>query len=121
MAYICASNGHDVTLYMRDPVQCQSINEKHINLKYLSAYPLNPSGNAIKGICTEEKLKQNLQVPGIIVFLALPCQKIPTWIESHKEMISLDTLLVSTAKGLYLPTKQLIGHSILDALERESQ
>ena len=36
-------------------------------------------------------------------------------------MIPTTTLLCSTAKGLYLPTHQLIGHAILDALDRAEQ
>ena len=121
MAYTCAVNGHNVILHMRDANQCQSINEKHINPKYLSDYPLNPNGNAIRGICTEDELKQHFQIPGVIVILALPCQKLPGWIEARKDIIPEDVLLVSTAKGLYLPTKQLVGHAILDALDRASQ
>ena len=121
MAYICATNGHDVVLHMRDATQCESINEKHINSKYLSAYPLNPNGNAIRGICTEDELQKQFAIPGIVVILALPCQRIPEWIKAHKAMIPEEVLLVSTAKGLYLPTKQLVGHAILDALQRASQ
>lgn len=121
MAYACAVNGHNVTLHMRDAVQCKSINEKHINSKYLSTYPLNPKGNSIRGICTEDELKQHFQIPGVVVILALPCQRIPEWIEGHRTMIPEDVLLVSTAKGLYLPTQQLVGHAILDALDRASQ
>lgn len=102
MAYTCAVNGHKVILHMRDPVQCQSINDKHINSKYLSNYPLNPNNNPIRGICTEDALQEHFEIPGIIVFLALPCQKIPVWIAEHKDMIPPDLLLVSTAKGLYL-------------------
>lgn len=122
MAYVCAVNGHDVLLYMRDKTQCQSINSgKHVNSKYLSQYPLNPNGNAIHGICTEDELREQFNIQGIVVILALPCQRIPDWITSHREIIPDDILLVSTAKGLYLPTKQLIGHAILDALQRASQ
>eukprot|EP00536_Pseudo-nitzschia_multiseries_P011563 jgi/Psemu1/206208/e_gw1.402.29.1 len=49
------------------------------------------------------------------------------YLHSCKKSISIsndlwyDTLLVSTAKGLYLLTKQLVGHAILDALQRASQ
>jgi len=121
MAYTCARNGHDVTLFMRDPNQCNVLNEKHYNPKYLSACKLNPKGNNVRGICTEEELQQHFQIPGVVVILALPCQKTPDWIQEHKDIIPDDILLVSTAKGLYLPTQQLIGHAILDALNRASQ
>lgn len=121
MAYACAVNGHNVVMFARDANQSKTINEEHRNPKYLSDYPLNPKGNAIRSICTEEELKEHFQIPGVIVFVALPCQRTPVWIEEHRDIIPEDVLLVSTAKGLYLPTQQLIGHAILDALNRASQ
>ncbi|CAB9523004.1 Probable glycerol-3-phosphate dehydrogenase 2 [NAD(P)+] [Seminavis robusta] len=121
MAYTCAANGHKVVMHMRDPQQCEEINTNCRNPKYLSKYPLNPNDNAITGICTRDELAKYLAIPGIIVILALPCQKTPLWIQQHADLIGEDVLLVSTAKGLYLPTQQLVGHAILDALNRASQ
>lgn len=124
MAYAAAVNGHKVLLYMRDAEQCKSINEKGYNPKYLSQYPLNPSGHdnpAIRGICTTDELAQAMKVTNVVVILALPCQLTPVWVEQHNTIIPENTLLCSTAKGLYLPTKQLIGHAILDSLNRASQ
>jgi len=121
MAYTCAINGHTVIMHMRNSEQCKSINNTNINPKHLSEHPLKPNGNAIKGICTEQELKEVFEIPGIVVILALPCQTIPLWMKEHRDMIPDDVLLVSTAKGLYLPTQQLVGHAILDALDRASQ
>jgi glycerol-3-phosphate dehydrogenase (NAD+) len=121
MAYTCAVNGHDVTLHMRDAKQCQEINEHCRNPKYLSECSLNPNGNAVKAICTDQDLQSHLSIHGVIVILALPCQHTPVWVQQHRHVIPQDVLLVSTAKGLYLPTQQLIGHAILDALDRASQ
>jgi glycerol-3-phosphate dehydrogenase (NAD+) len=121
MAYVAAFNGHQVIMFMRDQTQCDCINEQGYNPKYLSNYKLDPNGNAIRGICTVPDLKNELETPGVIVFLALPCQKTPDWIREHRDMIPPNVLLCSTAKGLYLPTKQLVGHAILDALERTEQ
>lgn len=121
MAYVAVQNGHDVVMFMRDPEQCEVLNEQQFNSKYLSDYSFQGLAGSIKGICTDSDLKQELQTPGIVVILALPCQKTPLWIRQQKDIIPKDVLLVSTAKGLYLPTKQLIGHAILDALERAEQ
>jgi glycerol-3-phosphate dehydrogenase (NAD+) len=121
MAYTAATNQHDVVLFMRDEQQCQTLNETGRNPKYLSQYPLNPNGNQIRGIWREEDLANELRSKGVVVILALPCQRTPDWIRDHRHVISPDTLLVSTAKGLYLKTKQLIGHAILDALDRAEQ
>jgi glycerol-3-phosphate dehydrogenase (NAD+) len=118
MAFTAAMNQHDVVIFMRDAKQCEYINTQHYNPKYLSEYKLP---NNIRGICNEVQLKKELETPGVVVILALPCQKTPDWLEEHREMIPSNVLLCSTAKGLYLPTKQLIGHAILDALDRAQQ
>jgi len=121
MAYTAAVNGHEVTMYMRDPKQCECINQEGYNPKYLSDYKLNALPGTVRGICTEKDLQQELQTPDVVVILALPCQKTPVWIRDHRDMIPPNVLLCSTAKGLYLPTQQLIGHAILDALDRAEQ
>ena len=121
MSYVAALNGHQVILFMRDKNQCDCINVNGYNPRYLSDYKLDPNGNSVRGICTVLDLKAELQTPGVVVILALPCQKLPEWIREHRDLIPPNALLCSTAKGLYLPTKQLIGHAILDALERAEQ
>ena len=54
-----------------------------------------------------------------LIIHALPCQKTPEWFAEHRDAIPSDVLICSTVKGLFLPTKQLIGHAILEALGRE--
>lgn len=121
MAFVASSNGHQVVMYMRDAKQCAFVNKHQRNPKQLSDYSLAPNGNAIRGICTNKELHEELAQLNIVVILALPCQVTPDWIRAHRDMIHPTALLCSTAKGLYLPTKQLIGHAILDALERAEQ
>ena len=122
MAYAAATSAeNDVVLFMRDEQQCEVLNNTGYNPKYLSKYPLNPNGNKIRGIWKEEDLREELGTSGVVVIMALPCQRTPEWIAKHRDMIHPDTLLVNTSKGLYLKTQQLIGHAILDALDRAEQ
>lgn len=123
MAHVAAMNQmNEVVLYMRDSSQCECINRNGYNPKYLSEYKRESGTTAvIRGICTTDALQQELASPGVVVILALPCQKTPLWIREHRDMIPPNVLLCSTAKGLYLPSKQLIGHAILDALGRAQQ
>lgn len=121
MAYTAARNGHDVVMYMRDPVQCQCLNEHGYNRKYLSEYSFKELEGTVRAVCTEQDLELEFDKPGVVVILALPCQKTPVWVSQHRDMIPKSVLLCSTAKGLYLPTQQLIGHAILDALDRAEQ
>lgn len=149
MAFTAASNGNEVVMFMRDAAQCEHLNTTGYNSKYLSDYKLSGLDGTIRGICTTQDLKVELQTPDVVVILALrkfphctmnenaskspkltflssptcetACQKTPVWIKQHRDMIPSTVLLCSTSKGLYLPTKQLIGHAILDALDRDEQ
>mmetsp|Transcript_10467 Transcript_10467/g.17792 ORF Transcript_10467/g.17792 Transcript_10467/m.17792 type:complete len:428 (-) Transcript_10467:1814-3097(-) len=123
MAYAAAQGGNDVVIYMRDKNQCHTINTEHRNPRYLSEFSLLMEGGSseIRGICTLEDLKVELETPGVVIVHALPCQLTPPWFREHKDIIPHDALICVTAKGLYLPTQQLTGHAILDALDRAEQ
>mmetsp|Transcript_22326 Transcript_22326/g.46935 ORF Transcript_22326/g.46935 Transcript_22326/m.46935 type:complete len:428 (-) Transcript_22326:131-1414(-) len=122
MAFAAAQGGNEVVIYMRDKQQCKVINEEHRNPRYLSEFSLHVEGGMeIRGICTLEELKEELQSPGVVIMHALPCQLTPPWFQEHKDIIPKDALICCTAKGLYLPTQQLMGHAILDALDRADQ
>jgi len=124
MAYAAAQGGNDVVIYMRDANQCATINKEHRNPKYLSEFSLyveDRSGSEIRGICTLKELKEELSTPGVVILHALPCQKTPRWFKEHADLIPHDALICCTAKGLYLETNQLMGHAILDSLDRADQ
>lgn len=122
MAYAACQGGNEVVIYMRDAKQCEVINTEHRNPKYLSEFSLHVEGcEDIRGICTLDELKEELAVPGVVIIHALPCQLTPPWFKEHKDLIPKDALICVTAKGLYLPTQQLMGHAILDVLDRAEQ
>jgi len=122
MAYAAAQGGNDTIIYMRDADQCATINNEHRNPKYLSDFSLHVEGGIqIRGICTLTELKEELSTPGVVILHALPCQLTPPWFKEHKDIIPNDALICCTAKGLYLKTNQLMGHAILDALDRADQ
>ena len=121
MAYAAAQGGNEVVIYMRDAEQCAIINKEHRNPKYLSQFSLHVEGYEIRGICNLKDLRNELSTPGVVILHALPCQLTPPWFRQHKDLIPKDALICCTAKGLYLPTQQLMGHAILDALDRAEQ
>ena len=111
-----------MVIYMRDPKQCETINAEHRNPKYLSEFSLHVEGGSeIRGICTLDELREELSTPGVVILHALPCQLTPPWFKEHRDIIPEDALICVTAKGLYLKTNQLMGHAILDALDRSHQ
>ena len=112
MAYASSRNGHQVTIWMRDAAQARYFNETQRNPKYLSEYTLPKNVHATTDLA---EAMDGVQ----LIFHALPCQKTPEWMAQHKESIPRDVLICSTVKGLYLPTKQLIGHAMCDALGRD--
>ena len=122
MAFASQTAGNETIIYMRDPKQCEAINRNGRNPKYLSDHSLRVEGadNQIRGICTLEDLKKEL-TPGVVIMHALPCQLTPPWFAEHKDIIPRDALICCTCKGLYLETNQLMGHAILDALDRADQ
>ena len=124
MAYASAQGtDNDTVLYMRDANQCRVINTEKRNPKYLSDFSLQLGRGCgeIRAICTLEELQFELSTPGVIILHALPCQLTPPWFGKHKDIIPEDALICITAKGLYLRTNQLMGHAILDALDRAEQ
>eukprot|EP00970_Alexandrium_tamarense_P018808 scaffold13499_cov207-Alexandrium_tamarense.AAC.8 len=121
MAFAAAQGGNEVVIYMRDEEQCAVINSEHRNPKYLSDFSLHVEGGEMRGICKLDSLKEELSTPGVVIIHALPCQLTPPWFSAHKDIIPNDALICVTAKGLYLETEQLMGHAILDALDRADQ
>ncbi|KAJ1457966.1 NAD-dependent glycerol-3-phosphate dehydrogenase [Pelagophyceae sp. CCMP2097] len=111
MAWCAARNGHRVRWFARDAVQVKQINETHRNPKYLSEFEL--PDNIVATTDAAEALR------GCdLVILALPAQKTPDWIREHRDAIPADVVFCSTAKGLYLPGKQLLSEAMLAAFAR---
>mmetsp|Transcript_16138 Transcript_16138/g.32144 ORF Transcript_16138/g.32144 Transcript_16138/m.32144 type:complete len:384 (+) Transcript_16138:25-1176(+) len=111
MATCAARNGHDVVMYVRDEAQAASINTQNINSKYLSNFTLLPNISASTNLAEANS--------GASLFMhCLPCQLTPKWLAANRDVIPADVCICSTAKGLYLETKQLLGDAMLAALER---
>ena len=54
-----------------------------------------------------------------LIIHALPCQLTPGWYAANRDIIPANVCICSTAKGLYVPTKQLLGDAIISSLERK--
>eukprot|EP00934_Nitzschia_sp_Nitz4_P003061 Nitzschia sp. Nitz4//scaffold32_size149145//51409//52455//NITZ4_002874-RA/size149145-processed-gene-0.92-mRNA-1//1//CDS//3329548054//3051//frame0 len=115
MAAVAARRNHDVKLWARDPAQVKAIQETRRNPKYgMEEFEL-PSN--IEATCSLEVACKDAD----ILILALPAQRIPDFIKDNKDLIDKKTILCNTAKGLYVPTKQLLSDAILEALDRPEQ
>lgn len=114
MAYLAAQNGHAVRIYARDAEQCAAINTTHRNPKYLTDCQLPDHVTATPDA---SKALHGCQM----VILALPAQKSIGWIKDHAELIPTGAIFCSTAKGLYLPTRQLLSEAMRHAFGRQQR
>ncbi|KAL3909176.1 MAG: hypothetical protein SGILL_008189, partial [Bacillariaceae sp.] len=115
MAAACSRKGHNVILWARDAEQVKTINETRRNPKYgMDAFELLDNLKATNNL--EEACKN-----ADILFLALPAQRIPQFCKDHGALIDPKTIICNTAKGLYVPTQQLLSEAVLEALERPEQ
>ncbi|GMI38959.1 hypothetical protein TeGR_g11091 [Tetraparma gracilis] len=106
-----ARNNHNVVFYCRDEKQAESINVKHVNNKFHSSFTLPDK------ITATTDLAEALKDTDLIIH-ALPCQLSPKFFAANKDLIPPNVCICSTAKGLYVETKQLLGDAILSALQR---
>jgi glycerol-3-phosphate dehydrogenase (NAD+) len=115
MAFVAARRNHQVLLWARDPAQVEAINSTHRNPKYgLEEFVLPDD------IVATSSLQETFQNADVVM-LCLPAQQIPKFVLEHKDLIETKTILCNTAKGLYVPTQQLLSNAILEALERPDQ
>uniref|UniRef100_A0A7S3K223 Glycerol-3-phosphate dehydrogenase [NAD(+)] n=1 Tax=Aureoumbra lagunensis TaxID=44058 RepID=A0A7S3K223_9STRA len=110
MAFIASENGHSVRMYARDSLQVEQMRKTRKNPKYLQGIELAQNIEFTDSV--EEVLRDKVD----LVLLCLPAQSTPTWLQMHVHLFPRDTLICSTAKGLYLPTKNLMSTAILQAL-----
>ena len=93
IANMVAENNYSVTLWMRSEKSRQQIIETGENASYLPGYQLNKTLNITTDI--GEALNQV-----DVVFFAVPSSSFRELARKAKDLLSSDTLLISTAKGI---------------------
>ncbi|MGY0215882.1 NAD(P)H-dependent glycerol-3-phosphate dehydrogenase [Endozoicomonadaceae bacterium StTr2] len=92
IAEVAASNGHQVTLWLRDESQAVAINEQHENSRYLPGYALNP---AIRATTDSEAAIEEADV----IFVSVPSKAFRSVVKSLK-LENRGKLLISCTKGI---------------------
>lgn len=115
MATVAARRGHQVVLWARDENQVQTINETKRNPKHGMQDFVLPDNLVATNV-----LEEACQGADILM-LALPAQKIPEFCRQHASLIDKSTVICNTAKGLYVPTQQLLSDAVLEAMGRPDQ
>ena len=106
LAQTIAHNVDEVMLHLRRSDLADSINQNHINVEY---YPNTILLENIKATNDLNDLKDCS-----IIFLAIPSSAFRTTLESMKDVISNDTILVTTAKGIEYPSLKSMGNLIAE-------
>ncbi|KAF0698461.1 Aste57867_10921 [Aphanomyces stellatus] len=112
MAHIAARQHHEVVVYARNADQVNEINATHRNPHFFSEFELPSNLRATTSV-------EDACAGATLIIMALPAQVTPTFLEQNKAVIPPEAILVVTAKGLYLKTKQLLSVPILEALGRD--
>lgn len=93
LANLLADNGNQVKIYARDNQVVESINEQNINYKYFPEHKLN------NNIIAYNNLRDSLLNTEAVV-VSVPTSALKEVLNKSKEIISQDTIIVSTAKGI---------------------
>ena len=93
LANLLAENGNQVKLYARNNEVVSSINKKQVNKKYFPKHKLN------KNLTAFNDLQETLKNADIVV-ISVPTQAVKIVINQIKDLITEDSIIVSTAKGI---------------------
>jgi glycerol-3-phosphate dehydrogenase (NAD(P)+) len=110
LAQVFASAGRDVLLWAREPEVVTSINNEHENTTFLKSIKLAPHLTAtgdLKQIASRK-----------ILLLVTPAQHLRVTLESLKNDISKDSILVICAKGIELKTGKLLSEVCEETLPK---
>ena len=91
IANICTHNGHAVTIWVRNAEQAQSINEEHVNKRYLPGFVLH------SGIRATTELSAAVAEADVI-FVAIPSRSFREVVKKLGDVSG--KLLISTTKGI---------------------
>ncbi len=110
LADISATNGHRVKLWMRDPGQAQSINEDHINARYLPEFVIHPSITADADLTA-------VVADADIVLIAIPSKSFREVVRKAGALLS-GKMVISTTKGIEPVTFDLMSEILNEELDK---
>lgn len=106
LADISAANGHWVKLWMRDAEQVGSINNNHVNARYLPEFQIHPSVTADTDLAA-------VVSDADIVFIAIPSQSFREVVKKTGGLLS-GKIVISTTKGIEPVTFDLMSQILVE-------
>ena len=101
MSQLLAHNGHEITLWARDPFVCRSINQDRRNPKHLMNHSLAAGITAVQSIAEIDF--DHLDA----IILAVPTQAMREVVTGLRTLVPPGGLIISTAKGLEVGSLRL--------------
>ncbi len=102
LAKVLCENGHDVTVWLRDEIQCENIKNTRINSKYLPNIELPET---MKFTTNFEKAFQDCE----IVLNAIPTQMIRSVLKGIPKVLLEGKIIINSSKGIEIGTHSLIS------------
>jgi glycerol-3-phosphate dehydrogenase (NAD(P)+) len=93
LANLLVENGEEVRIYARDKAVVDSINKQRCNFKYFPEHRLNNNLTAFNN------LESALEAAELVV-ISVPTQALGSVLKKIKNLISSNSIIVSTAKGI---------------------
>lgn len=93
LANLLANNGKNVEIYARDKEVVRTINQQNYNFKYFPEIKLNSNLIAVNDL-------EKALAGSDLVVISVPTQALSGLLEDLKKFLTLDTIIVSTAKGI---------------------
>lgn len=109
LATVLADNGHQVSIWMRDPKQADSINHDHVNEKYLPGAKLSARIVATTDLRLAVSEKQ-------VVLVAVPSHAMRQICRDLAPLVAEDALLIHAVKGFELETLKRMSEVISEEL-----
>ncbi|MFP3387967.1 NAD(P)H-dependent glycerol-3-phosphate dehydrogenase [Brevibacillus sp. SIMBA_040] len=109
LASVLADNGHQVTIWVRDPKMAEQINTKHVNEKYL------PEVNLSSNIVANADLKEAVTGKPVIL-LAVPSHAMRQICRQLIPFLDPEVLLIHATKGFELESLKRMSEVIMEEI-----
>ena len=109
LASVLADNGHQVTIWVRDPKLAEQINTKHVNEKYLPE--VNLSSNIVANVDLKEAVTGKP-----VVLLAVPSHAMRQICRQLIPFLEPEVLLIHATKGFELESLKRMSEVIMEEI-----
>jgi glycerol-3-phosphate dehydrogenase (NAD(P)+) len=114
LAQVLSSNFENIIIYGRDENLVKTVNEKHVNEKYLPDIKLSKKIIATTDV---EEAITNSQ----IIIIAIPAQKIRRFLNSLENKNFKEKIVISASKGIDIESLKLVSQIINENLNIEEE